>query len=444
MILIATPLVLLRSEQSIALGVRWFKRYGTESESDLNPLSVRGIAVFSLAIAVAGLSAAAMAENLLIESTAWVLFGRSLLIGWVCLSVGFAITAALAGSVKDDSIAKVGALVLLLGMLTTVGVVAASGAGWIAVLGVGLGVGIVMVAAIAPTKGVAAVLSTGVGAVWVAGFVLGIWLRATSIRFMATACNILPGVTRFATIWRYSVLVSDFWQTPELMPGLGTFPFGKHLSFGQYKKGGRGEDAEDWIIDFAISVIFYTPAMLWRWSIKSTAWFYLPLLWVRRGWLKLEGEELRIWAQSYSSKAWNWIWLIFGALALAALAVTLFSLEQWLDLRRSTEEAGASMTVLWLLLSLNWSEILTQPWLWFYIPSYLLTIIVFFKLDGIAKEIRVGGAALESRKKQIENLKWAANLRSVLANIGLALALLFFLDAVDAWQQIKDLVPMVL
>ena len=73
-----------------------------------------------------------------------------------------------------------------------------------------------------------------------------------------------------------------------------------------------------------------------------------------------------------------------------------------------------------------------QPWLWFYIPSYALTIVIFFALDNIAEDIRAG-AAPGSRAASMKRWMWASNVRSVLTNIGLGIALLYFLDAVDAW-----------
>jgi hypothetical protein len=193
----------------------------------------------------------------------------------------------------------------------------------------------------------------------------------------------------------------------------------------------------DWFIDAFLSIVFFTPAMLWRWSIKSTAWFYIPLLWVRRGWLSLEGEDLRIWAQSYSRKALNWLWLLFGGMSFAALGASLFSLEKYLAMKQATDDANAPMTFIGVLSSLNWADLLTQPWMWFYIPSYALTIYLFFALDSIAAEIRAG-AAPDSRLPQIARLKWAANARAVFTNIGLALALWYFLGAVDAWGQVQD------
>jgi hypothetical protein len=105
-------------------------------------------------------------------------------------------------------------------------------------------------------------------------------------------------------------------------------------------------------------------------------------------------------------------------------------------MKQATDDANAPMTFIGFLSSLNWADLLTQPWMWFYIPSYALTIYLFFALDSIAAEIRAG-ATPDSRLPQIARLKWAANARAAVTNIGLALALWYFLAAVGAWQQLR-------
>ena len=271
------------------------------------------------------------------------------------------------------------------------------------------------------------------------GIIAGIWLRATVTRFTATAHYLWPGLRQLPVNWRFSMLVSDVWHPPELIPGDPKFVYGDEISLSLKKANGSRKDFGDLFLGFIGSIIFFVPAMLWRWAIKSTAWFYIPLLWVRRGWLSHEGDDLRIWAQSYSRMAINWLWLIFGGFSFAALAIGLFSFEKWLALKSTTAEAGAPMGVIGFLASLDWAELLTQPWLWAYIPSYALTIVIFFALDSIAAEIRAG-ASPESRAASIVRWKWAANARAVLTNIGLLLALWYFLGAVDAWRQMRDFV----
>jgi hypothetical protein len=283
---------------------------------------------------------------------------------------------------------------------------------------------------------VARLVELAVAGVFLPGIFIGFWLRATATRFAATVRYLWPGLRQLPANWRFSMLVSDVWHPPELIPGDPKYAYGSDLSFSWRKRDGSRKSFFDWLFEAISAIVFFPPAMLWRWTIKSTAWFYIPLLWVRRGWLSQEGEDLRIWAKSYSRKAKNWFWLIFGGISFVALAAVLFSFEKWQALKQVTSDAEAPMTVLGHLGSLELDELVTKPWMWFYTPSYLLAIYIFRALDSIAAEIREG-ATPESREAVIARWKWAANARAVLTNIGLALALWYFLGAVDAWGQVR-------
>lgn len=61
----------------------------------------------------------------------------------------------------------------------------------------------------------------------------------------------------------------------------------------------------------------------------------------------------------------NWLWLLAGQFAIAGVTFTLFSLEKYLALQQTLDEVGAPATVLALLYTLQWQELLTLPWLWF-------------------------------------------------------------------------------
>ena len=142
---------------------------------------------------------------------------------------------------------------------------------------------------------------------------------------------------------------------------------------------------------------------------------------------------------SHNSKHINRIWLLSGVFSLALVIITLFSIQEWFALQQKLDQPGAPATFLGFLYSLDWWKLLKQPWLWFYIPAYILTVLLFFGLDNIAKDLE-HGAAPETRLRGVKRYMWAANARAVLTNIGLAIALWYFLDAVDAWGQFTAVV----
>lgn len=433
MILIAAPMVLLRSEGSVATGVAWFEWY-VFREKDVKSTSFIGIFSVILSATLAFWGSSFLAMSLLQDSSGWDLFWKGMLIGWLALNVGMMVAFLVEGTKPGGF-----SFALVVAALAAAATAAAAATGATAGLGaiagaVAVAAGIVLAAALG-----GAMAGTAAAAVFFPGVFICVWLSAVGVRLTATLRFLWPGLLRMAQNWRFAAGVSDLCHPPELVPGHTetAFPGFSVLFFG--KPDGEDRDVADVAINLLALLFFHAPALLWRWSIKSTAWFYLPLLWVRRGWLRHEGEELRVWAQSYSRKAINRLWLIFGGLSFVALVVGLFSLEKWLTLQKTVADAGAPMTFLGILMSLNWAEVMKQPWMWFYLASYGLTICIFFALDGIAAEIR-DNAPLEPRMAQMARWQWAANARAVLTNIGLALALWFFLSAVGAWEQIRDLV----
>jgi len=392
LILIATPMVLLRSQQSVALGLGWFERYGTTLIEDVDLLSAKGLAATTLGLVVASFAVWILAQNWEVGETGGLSFIRSALLGWMFLSLVLLITSATVVPAQFkpliDKLSLFSAIPLLFGVLG----------------------------------------------------------RAMLTRFVATAFYIPSGLASFPSNWRFSLLISDLFHPPELIPGDNRFCYShkSYLGFSHKFEDGTPKSAIDLFAGSIGSFVFFVPTILWRWAIKSTAWFYVPLLWVRRGWSSHEGEELRIWANTYSGKALNWIWLISGGLSIAALSVVLFSVEKWLTLQQTTSSAGAPMGLFGFLWSLNWAELLTKPWLWFLVPSYALTVIIFFALNSIAAEIRDivknkrDPALLVPREAKIAQWRWTANARAVLTNIGLLLALWYFLGAVDACGQAQD------
>jgi hypothetical protein len=200
LILIATPLVLLRSEQSVALGVRWFKQYDDDFVSETKLHSARGItAVFALLI-VSGLAAWGLTQSWLVGASGWALFGKVFLIGLISITLGVMAAAVVTGAVWN----------------------------W---LGKALGP-----------------WSWAPFPLIIAGLALVVWLRATLTRFAATACFVITGLTRLPSNWRFSILVSDVWHPPELLPGDEGLAYGQPFSFSRQKSDGSKKSSFRWFI----------------------------------------------------------------------------------------------------------------------------------------------------------------------------------------------------
>jgi hypothetical protein len=107
------------------------------------------------------------------------------------------------------------------------------------------------------------------GAFFVAPFAFGYWLRSLVTRILATLRYLGPGFKSLPDNWRHAILVIDFYHPPELVPGLNELRCG--LSFHNIISKMRSGDTLDRIFYLTSLLIFFLPALLYRWSLKSTA-----------------------------------------------------------------------------------------------------------------------------------------------------------------------------
>jgi len=112
------------------------------------------------------------------------------------------------------------------------------------------------------------------------------------------------------TNWYRFVLATDSMHPPELLPGIESQryvelskPFFK-LRFCQWSKEVRNQERISKIFMILLGIIVFFPSWLYRWSLKSSALFYLPFLWIigtpsRRHRLQLHlDEQLTLWKNS--------------------------------------------------------------------------------------------------------------------------------------------------
>lgn len=106
-------------------------------------------------------------------------------------------------------------------------------------------------------------------------FALGIWLRSLCIRFFATLCYPIEGIKSLGKNWYSNLWVVDLLHPPELMPDAAkvdeTFTIKGLLKRLDINKKGI------YFSSLVIILIWYPPALMWRWSLKATLWLWWPL-----------------------------------------------------------------------------------------------------------------------------------------------------------------------
>jgi hypothetical protein len=137
----------------------------------------------------------------------------------------------------------------------------------------------IAIARIAKARGT---FGTALGALAVTTFAFGLWLRTIGIRVGATLRYFGPGIREVPRNFRHTLFVIDIRHSPELMPGISTTvsgdaPYTSHYIFRLF------QEETTWLLKVSailVFLIFFIPAYLYRLSIKSTCWVYLPLVYV--------------------------------------------------------------------------------------------------------------------------------------------------------------------
>lgn len=435
LILVASPLVLMRSEVSVKKGLAWFDAYWDEKEGVRLP-SIKALVVIAITSTLAYGAAWFLEENWLAEFSGWALFWLYAVVGFVSVNVVLAILVAGGIVAPQAASGETVAALALAASATVAGAEAAAGAGAAVGAAAGAGAGVAAGAVVVLSKSAppvaiaAAALGAGVG---IFG---GIWLRALATRTVATFLHPIAGVQAIPANWRRFVWQSDLRDPPELLPGHKETGF--HRTFSDFQTDMSLSGA--YVVSFSVGfVVFYFPALLWRWSIKSTAWFYLPLLWIGQGWQNIQGDDLLIWAKGYSRKWINITGVLLTTILLFFSLVALIVPRDYYDLQQTLSDAGAPLPVIGWAIVLNWQSLAEQPWQWFYLPSWVLTLMLFFLIDDHGTDIEKGAKA-ELRLPALRRWMWVSNARTALTNLGLLVALYYFLTAVDAWGQVMALI----
>ena len=322
------PLVLLRSDDSVELGLRWYKRYRDVSGDNLPMRPPKVLAAIAISFAFAfgfawfGLSWATVGQKGLS------LFLWSSLIGWLAINIGIAVAVMGVG---------VGAVVRAMAMVV-------------------VGMRVRAIAAVIIIVGV--------------GVALGYLSRTIGIRVVASALHLRRGIFSLPKNWTRTLFRTDFTQAPELVPGANTQEIGLRLN-NLWKPLLKDDDVLRGIVTAALLRILFIPALLYRYSIKSTCWLYLPLIYVahavpkdRMGWVKDSGEVL-----------WEKLRIVLAGITVVVVGYSILDTEAAQGLMKARSAAEIPFHPLQILLVLEWSRLL--PWQWFNLSSATLTLYLW-------------------------------------------------------------------
>ncbi|CAA6819356.1 MAG: Unknown protein [uncultured Sulfurovum sp.] len=178
------------------------------------------------------------------------------------------------------------------------------------------------------------ILIVGVGIAGV-GLGLGLFLRSLFIKFTATSFYTLthPKKTFFAISknWNEQITVNDILYTPELLPDIHKRDNTYQLS--SFISGFGSDDLGDKVVILSITPI-WSLGYLYRFSIKSTAWFFFPLAYLAN--LSALQDETK---KEKAIKTQTWDKLFWFNLIVSAVLFLYFKFsESYLKLLKLSEE----------------------------------------------------------------------------------------------------------
>jgi hypothetical protein len=221
--------------------------------------------------------------------------------------------------------------------------------------------------------------------------VLGIFMIAAAIRIGATLRYIGQGLRNLPQNFRRLVLCTSPRQEPELVPGLPrgstemfTLPdvlvhLRRNLASSPPGKGIWAMPIRLGRIILMVSAvpIWFVPGWLYRVTLKSTVWFWWPLAFL--------GGDLRQtrYPELFQEKLTDTLWAK-TSIILAVLTVATFIVSNFF-LSGVVFQANPFLSVLGFVFVVDWS---LRPWQILAVTAALISIGALFWIDNVARDYR--------------------------------------------------------
>lgn len=293
--LMAAPVLLLRSPESVMAGKKMLREYW-ENEEEIATAQKWLIGLLSTCLA-AGLSYWGT-QHILHGQNAWKEFWQGAILGAIVLIFTKIFTSAF--FLAFSGIGKNISTLVLIFLLAVTGIC----------IGVGMSISVTVIVGMATGVGVSAFLNINITKyilIWLGmpAFVLGIFVRTVLIRLWATLHYWRLGLVTFPRNWRETVCVIDAHHLPELLPGAGEIDsdFSLESLLEQRARGTAEKKIFTFLYVSTLILIIYLPALLYRWNLKASAWLWglvalllSPVLWANDEEMRSKTAYWTTWA----------------------------------------------------------------------------------------------------------------------------------------------------
>jgi hypothetical protein len=441
------PLLLLRSEASVALGVKWFEHYIDAGFRQSPEQAIRSLRAWLAAVPAAigiGWVACSLSRGFLLGTPDWRTVSYAVIVGYLSSQVGVVIVGtialhelivlmawrSIAALVAFATVIAVSVGVLISGAGLVSGLVVVATTAALAILGmsrappVGQAIGRASATTNEESHGITAgreVLTKEPLSflIFAPALFFGGWLRTLAIRFAATAPHLWAGILSLPENWRRTLFAIDLSYPPEIIPGYRKPDLGQ-ISYlmAEIKQGANSLERLVWLIGF---VIMFLPAYFYRLTIKSTCWFYLPIIYIVR--TQRLSTNPRLLADLLWTNPFEW-WRRFLATLVLGTLVASHAIAASARAALPTEIVSPLEYVFLI------DPGAIKPWQWFNLGSALLTVIIF--LCAGTFRIFVRHARTDNSLRRVVSwraifLEYCMRLRNVSTGLFLLIAFLHVL-----------------
>ena len=145
-----------------------------------------------------------------------------------------------------------------------------------------------------------------------------------------------------------------------------------------------------------------------------------------------DAEERRVWVCSTPAKNIEWVRVVLSVVTLGGVVLALADPGRAWTVAQSVGVGEVPFTILSAVAVLDFDR--AQPWHWVQVPAALLTLVIFFALDGLRKRLDAGGA-VDMQGRRVWLLILVFRVREVLGLIWIAMVLWYVPDLVRILHQ---------
>jgi len=372
------PLVLLRSDESVALGVKWFMHWEKNQWRDTRSFYERGPKERLLAFAMVAICAVLACVIAYLLTRYWMpegtrgirAFGHQLAIGAIAVEVPTALMLTVIGELR---------IIPSVPRLPLVGQISAGALSYL-VRGLALILAMLVGARLGATLTEERIVGLVIGAI-LAIYGLGIVGVSLMVRLGATLMHIPAGVRAMPHNFRRLTLCTSPLQEPELVPGLvpSESLFTPKTVWERFRRRVTrvGHQPMEYVLVTLMMLIWFFPAWLYRVTLKSTAWFWWPLAFLGGDVRQAKHPEL------FREKLTDTLWAR-TSLTLAVLTVAIFIASNFL-LNGVIFHENPFLSVLGFVFVVDWS---LRPWQVLAVTTALISIGILFWIDNVARDYR--------------------------------------------------------